>query len=512
MAGKWSGNPGNKIDIGFFYDSIEMNTTGTAARIKGGRIRLRQGVNISDQTNSLSWSGSLVANGTQNNIKLAGSGDKTIRTVTGSWITLSTTSAVKADISVSFSGVNYAGKTLTIKLTVAFPLAGDGGSVSPNPGVGGDAYPNPWADDNAPDWATEPYVESVYAVRLPGAPAALRTVPAWDISVDLDGGRAPYGTARFKAPVEYLSEDAYALTNPRAVPVVQIDAGWRWASSLNVHTLFSGVITERRLRVDDTGAYCEITAESYESILEYPTHVARAINNAWTTLTEFYSGSTFYRKPAIVEHPANLAPDSAALAEYRAMALEIDDDLGDFTRACASALGQWARGSMTATTPTLEIVTDPYPYQRLIELDINAFEQLERVENLDNWGNILRLTTQWTNGSGDTVNKRRVYAATGVSGGGGAVRARDITLNLKPPSGAVPPANWAPAKRWLRRINEASRGSWSGQCRALWWVQPRIDGVLLAGSPLADTGGQVQRVQFLVDQGLMQLQWNVVHP
>lgn len=512
MAGKWSGNPGNKIDIGFFYDAIEMNATGTQARITGGRIRLRQGVNISDQTNSLSWSGDLVADGTQNNIKLSGSGDKTIKTVTGSWVTLSTTEAVTATASISFSGVNYAAKTLKVSVTVKFPLAGDGGTVSP-PGVGGDAYPNPWADDNAPDWATEPYVETIYAVRLPAAPAEYRVVPAWDISIDLDGGRAPYGTARFKAPVEYLSEAAYTLTNPRAVPVVQIDAGWRYpGSGTNLHTLFSGVITERRLRVDDSGAYCEFTAESYESILEYPSHVVRAVNNAWTTLTEFYSGSTFYRRPATVEHPANLAPDAAALAEYRAMQLEIDDDLGDFTRACASALGQWTRGSMTATTPTLETITDPYPYQRLITLDIDAFSQLERLENLDNWGNILRLTTQWTNGSGDTVNKRKVYPASTATSGTGAVRARDITLNLKPPSGATPPTGWAPAKRWLRRINEASRGSWSGQCRALWWIQPRIDGVLLTGSPLTDTGGQVQRVQYLVDQGLMQLTWNVVHP
>lgn len=512
MAGKW-GSSKNGIAVGFFYDSLEMNTAGTQARIKGGRIRIRRGVNIVDSTNSLSWSGSLVTNGSSSNLNLDGSGDKTIKTVTGSWVTLNAVNKVKATASVSLSGVNYAGGTLTVSVTVEFPVAGDGGTVSPTPSPGGEAYPNPWADDNAPDFASdaEPYVEHIYSVTLPGAPNPFKTVQAWDINVELDGGRKPWATARFKAPLEYFTDDNYAMTNPRALPVVQIAAGWKYPGKRNIHNIFSGVITDRQLRVDATGAYVEFAAESYETILDYPSHLAVAVNNAYTTAKQMFDSTAFYRKPTWVEPSSNIAPEAAALTEYRAMAIEKDDNVDEFMRVCASTLGQWMRGHMDAATATIECVSDPFPYQRLVELDVLAFSELNRSEDLENWANIMRLTTQWTNGSGDTVNKRRTYYASSVTSGTGAVRARDITLNVKPPSGATPPANWSPALRWLRRVNEASRGSWQGTCRALWWLQPRVDGVLLRGNPLNDTGGQIQKVTFLVDQGLMNITWNVVH-
>ena len=510
MAGSW-GSKKNGVRVGFFYDSIQMNTAGTAARITGGRIRIDRDVNISDSTNSLSWSGGAIVDGSSSNLNLSGSGAKTIKSVSGSWVTLSTTKKVKESAAASLSGVNYAGGTLTVSVTVTYPVAGDGGTVSPTPSPGGDAYPNPWEDANAPDFATEPYVEHAWAVRLPAAPVGLQNVPAWDIEVNLDGGRSPYAEARFKAPLAYLSEDNYGMTNPRALPVVQIDAGWQYPGKVNTHTLFSGVVTERRLAVDSTGTYVQLVAESFETILEYPSNVAAAVNNANTQVKEMYDANAFYRKPVWVEPASNVAPDSAALAEYRAMAVEKDDDVGDFFRTCASTMVQWLRGKMDAATPTVECISDPYPYQRLVELDANAFSDLDRSESLDQWANILRLTAQWTNASGDTVNKRRTYVAADLASGTGAVRARDVTLNVKPPSGTTPPASWSPALRWLRRINEASRGSWQGTCRALWWLQPRIDGVLLKGNPLDDTGGQIQRITFLVDQGLMNITWNVVH-
>ncbi|MBK8445405.1 MAG: hypothetical protein IPL41_01400 [Micropruina sp.] len=356
-------------------------------------------------------------------------------------------------------------------------------------------------------------MEHVWAVRLPGGPDHLRDMPAWDVTVDLDGGRAPYATAQFKAPLAYLSEDNYGLTNPRALPVVQVDAGWRYPGAQNINTLFSGVIVERRLTVDSAGAYVQFVAESYETILEYPSHLAAAVNNAYTTVKQTYDALAFYRKPVWLEPASNVAPDAAALAEYRAMAVEKDDDVGDFLRTCASTMAQLLRGRMDAATPTVECISDPYPYQRLAILDANTFENLDRIENLEDWANILRLTAEWTDPStGDTKSKRRTYYDASVTSGTGAVRSRDVTLNVKPPGGAVPPANWAPAKRWLRRVNEASRGYWQGTCRAIWWMQPRIDGVMLTNDPFDDTGGQVQRITFLVDQGLMNITWNVVHP
>lgn len=509
MAGSWGGKK-NGVRIGFFYDSISVNAAGTQARINGGRIRIDRDVNISDSTNGLSWGGGAVADGSSSNLNLSGSGAKTIKSVTGQWVTLSTTKKVTATASAKLTGVNYAGGDLSVSVTVTFPIAGDGGTVSPTPSPGGDAYVNPWADEDAPDFATEPYVEHAWAVRLPGAPVGLRAVPAWDIEVTLDGGRAPYAEARFKCATSYLSEDNYAYTKPLLQPVVQIDAGWKYPGKVNVHTLFSGVITERSLEVDETGAYVQIVAQSFESILAYPSHLSAAVPDSTLTIKEFFDSKAFYRKPAWIEPASNVAPDAAGLAEFRALDIEVDDDLSDWFQTAASTMGQWLRGDMTSATARVECITDPYPYQRLVELDVNAFARLSRTENLDDWANIMRLTAQWTS-SGDTKQKRRTYAAASVTSGTGAVRARDVTINVKPPSGATPPSNWSPALRWLRRVNEASRGSWQGECRALWWLQPRIDGVLLKGSPLEDSGGQVQAVTFLVDQGLMNITWNVVH-
>ena len=509
MAGAWGGKK-NGIRIGFFYDSIEMNTAGTAARIKGGRIRIDRDVNIYDSSNNLSWSGGAVPDGSSSNLNCNGSGAKTLKSVSGSWVTLSTTNKVKSSVNASLSGINYAGGTLGVSVTVTYPIAGDGGTVSPTPSPGGEAYPNAWADENAPDFATEPYVEHIWAVKFPNAPANLKLVQAWDIQVDMDGQRSPYAEARFKAPVDWFNENSYAVTNPRSNPVVTIDAGWQYPGKRNIHQLFSGIITDRTLEVDSDGVFVSFTAQSAETILEYPSHLAVAVSNSYTSVKEFYNASAFYRKPTWAEPLSNVAPDSAALAEYRALAIEKDDDVGDFLRTAAGTLGQWMRGKMDASSPTIECISDPYPYQRLVELDVNAFDSMSRVENLDDWANIVRLQTQWTSGD-STVNKRRTYYASSVASGTGAVRSKDVTLNVKPPGGAVPPANWSPALRQLRRANEASRGSWQGTCRAMWWLQPRVDGVMLAGNPINDTGGQVQRVTFLVDQGMMVLTWNVVH-
>ncbi len=513
MAGSW-GSKKNGVRVGFFYDSISVNAAGTKAQITGGRIRIDRDVNISDSTNSLSWSGGLVSDGSASNLNLSGSGAKTIKSgLTGTWITLSSTSRARASVSVSLSGVNYAGGTLSVSVTVSFPLAGDGGTVSPDipDSIDDPAPENAWADESAPDYATEPYIEHAWAVRLPGAPKELRDVTAWDVQVSLDGGRSPYGEARFKVPVGYLDEARYDYTNPRLVPVVQIDAGWQYHGVENVHTLFSGVVVARKLKIASTGPYVEIVAQTYEKLLDFPSNVAASVSASFTTVQEFYAAQAFYRKPAWIEPATNEAPDTAQLAEYRALGIEKDDGVDEFLRGCAGALGQWMRGGLTYSTPTVECVTDPYPYRRITELDLTAFSDLDRDENLDDWANILRLTTQWTNGSGDTVNKRRTYTASSVTTGTGAVRSRDVTLNVKPPGGTTPPATWAPALKWLRRVNEASRGSWVGTCRALWWIRPRTDGVLLSGAPVADTGGQVQRITFLVDQGLMTVEWNVVH-
>lgn len=517
MAGKWQDPLFNNVGIGFFYDSIELNSDGTKARIKGGRIRIRRNVNISDSTNKLEWSGGAINDGSKSNINVSGKGDATIQTVTGSWVTLSTTKAVTSTAKIVFTGINYAVKTLEVTVKVTYPIGGDGGSPS-NPNVGGGAYPNLWEDENAPDFATESFVKPIYAVRLttPLVPAAKRVVPAWDIEVNFNGGNSPYGAARFKMPLSYLngSSSAYRWTDPfrrlLGLASVQIDAGWEYSGITNIHTLFSGYIVERNLRIADGEAYVEVVAESYETLLDFPSPVAASVGNTNTRIKQFYDSLSLYdRNPEWNEPSTNLPADTAQLTEYRAAAIEKDDTVSDWFRQAASTVSQWMRGGNTAY-PSIECLTDPYPYQRLVEININAFSELTRSESLDDWGNILRLSTTWTiNSDGDTKDARRTFVDPKIALDSRVIRAQDVSLNVKPPSGKIP-ANWSTGKRWLRRINEAKRGEWSGTCRALWWLQPRLDGIVLTENPLEDNAGQISSITFLVDQGLMNVTWNVV--
>lgn len=369
-------------------------------------------------------------------------------------------------------------------------------------------YPNAWADPNAPDYATAPHLETTYAVGVYYLLVPV-IVEAWDVTVDLDGGRSPWGIATFKCPVSGPWAD---MLSPLAPYPVVISAGYRYAAAsgpppgINSHEIFAGRVTGRRLRTGPDGeTYLEITAESYEAMLDYPSHLAVGVSNTYTTAKQFYDANGFYLKPTWIEPGTNTAPTAPQLAEYRALSIAKDDDVGDFMRTCASTLGQWMRGDLTSASPRIECITDPYPYDRLNTIPASCFTELDRDDNLDGWANIVRVTAQWTNASGDQVSKRRAYAVAGIASEP-VVKAADVTINQKPPGGAVPPANWGPALRWLRRYN-ASRGSWSGSMRALWWMQPRIDAIQITGAPYPAGPGAVQRVQFNVDQGLMNVQW-----
>lgn len=371
-------------------------------------------------------------------------------------------------------------------------------------------YPNAWADPNAPDYATAPYLETTYAVGVYYLLMPV-IVEAWDVTVDLDGGRSPWGIATFKCPVSGPWVDMLDPLTP--YPVV-ISAGYRYAAAsgppagLNSHEIFAGRVTRRRLRLGPDGeTYLEITAESYEAMLDYPSRLAVGVSNAYTKVKQFYDANVFLVKPTWTEPATNATPTAPQLAEYRALSIGTDDDVGDFLRTCASTLGQWMRGDLTSASPRVECITDPYPYDRLNTIPASCFTDLDRDDNLDDWANIVRVTAQWTNASGDKVSKRRTYSEpvaliTAVN----VLKAVDVTINQKPPGGAVPPANWGPALRWLRRYN-ASRGAWSGTMRALWWMQPRIDAIQITDAPYPAGAGTVHRVRFDVDAGMMNLQW-----
>lgn len=120
MAGGW-GSSKNGVRLGCFWDSIEKNADGSQARITNARIRIDRDVNIVDSSNSLSWSGGAVNDGSASNINCDGSGEKTIKTVTGQWQDLVYGATKSANFSASMSGINYAGATISNTESVTYP-------------------------------------------------------------------------------------------------------------------------------------------------------------------------------------------------------------------------------------------------------------------------------------------------------------------------------------------------------------------------------------------------------
>lgn len=121
MAGGW-GSKKNGIRIGAFWDGIQISGDGSQARITDPRVAIDRDVNIVDSSNSLSWSGGAVTDGSDSNLNLDGSGEKRIKNVSGQWQDLEYGSTKTATFSATLSGVNYAGGTLTVSKSVTFPV------------------------------------------------------------------------------------------------------------------------------------------------------------------------------------------------------------------------------------------------------------------------------------------------------------------------------------------------------------------------------------------------------
>lgn len=119
MPGGW-GSSKNGIRIGVFWDGVQYNGDKSQARITDARIVIDRNVNINDSSNNLSWSGGAVTDGSDANINVDGSGEKRIKNVSAQWQDLSYTATTTAHFEASFSGVNYAGGTLTADKTVTF--------------------------------------------------------------------------------------------------------------------------------------------------------------------------------------------------------------------------------------------------------------------------------------------------------------------------------------------------------------------------------------------------------
>ena len=119
MPGSW-GTSKNGVRIGVFYTAIEYRNGGAEARITGPKIRI-DSPNIVDSTNSWSWSGGAVTDGSQTNIDVSGSGSRDVRSVTGQWQALSFAGTTNANFNAAASGIDYAGGSLSVSLSVALP-------------------------------------------------------------------------------------------------------------------------------------------------------------------------------------------------------------------------------------------------------------------------------------------------------------------------------------------------------------------------------------------------------
>lgn len=125
------GSAKNGVRLGVFWDSIDLNSDGSKARIVGGEIRIDRDVNINDSTNKLSWSGGAVVDGSDSNINVSGSGAKKIKSVTGQWQDLAYGSTKSENFSASMSGVDYAGGTISESRSVTYPARKYLAPVSP---------------------------------------------------------------------------------------------------------------------------------------------------------------------------------------------------------------------------------------------------------------------------------------------------------------------------------------------------------------------------------------------
>lgn len=380
------------------------------------------------------------------------------------------------------------------------------------------------------DLVQQQVVEHIWKVELPGLDPSRATVPAWDIEVTLDGSRSPYATASFKAPAAYIAETpdgagtVFTKLVPKSQPPVRIWAGWRHAingvMTDDLQILFAGFITKRHLTVVEEGqVYVVFEAATAETVYDQPNSRTGVSNvgNTWTSIKQGCEAiaayaTPWYKTPVIVEEAGWMnTPTAAQLTSWRALTFESNDEVGDILVSWAAELGQWIRGNVRSalTTPSLLVSADPYPYRESYALPARIFTKLDRVDDVEQWANVLKFTAQWTDAtSGDTVTRKRSYLAPGVAPGNtpGAVRSKEVTMRIKPSGGALT-ATTPAALAWLRRISDMSEAFYTAQGRAIWWLQPRIHGVQVPDLGLADTAGPLNAVTFQVDSGTMTLAW-----
>lgn len=389
---------------------------------------------------------------------------------------------------------------------------------------------SPWAADSLTHIRDAPIIEPIYSVTLLPylaantpvvPPAGLATVPAWNVTVAFDGGRTPYGVATFSAPLDYVSAVAtggyqpLAKLTPYVNAPVLISAGYRRGGTTDIHPVFAGYVTKRRVRKASDGSwYVEFEAETSETCYDYPSNRAGNVGNTWTSIKQACDTINGYSSPwlaevLIVEEAGRMnTPTSAQLAAWRAWEYQIGDNIADTLVLWATALGQWLRGDPRATgtwgARQMLISADPYPYRAITTLPTSMFATLDRDESADRWANLLNLSVSWSDPSnGDTKSKRRAYDSNARPG---LIRAKDVSVRAYPPSGALP-ASYPLATAWLRRIGPMQEVQYTGASRAMYWLQPRIDGVVLSDDPYGDAAGPIDAITWQLDTGTQTMTW-----
>lgn len=116
---------GCRVGIRYSNTDWEYNSDRSAARIRSFDLRFSSDDPIYDTSNTLSCSGGAILDDSWSNAfskSSSWSGTMTLKTKAGQYKDLSYTSKGTATVSVSLSGIGYAGGTLTDSVTVTYPL------------------------------------------------------------------------------------------------------------------------------------------------------------------------------------------------------------------------------------------------------------------------------------------------------------------------------------------------------------------------------------------------------
>ena len=245
MARDWFDTGNHGIALGLEYGSLVDAATGgaiTADTVNGKVSNLEAWIKtddwpFTDSSNKLSWSGALVNDGSASNINAGTSSSKKLKELTPQTIALKFGSTVSGTVSLSLTGIEAAGETLSGSRTFTFPARPYHLPAVPGTAIDGGAYycsgnQNDPAQDSYwqyTDWYLE--TNDVLAIQhsnLPGsqtgvnyAAAANSRYRGFIVSKNASGNGAAYTGYYYTAP---NAPSGVAAT--RAAGSTQVNLSW----------------------------------------------------------------------------------------------------------------------------------------------------------------------------------------------------------------------------------------------------------------------------------------------